>query len=535
MNMIELHSAVDKILQMLADNGESEKTLKAYICTGFGAFLRNYDKKGMTLISIQEIDKFIIEQRANFEQCKYSKWKWNVIRRSGELLKHYAITNSIDLERLRPWITELGKPYQSITQDIPTEEQMKNPNDIFALAWKVRQKLYDLNYSEKTIMHYTSEGLSVILNSHYRRGLTDISEQLIADLVANKRKSYENKTTSRVSYQDLRKAAYLINELYNTGKIIPQKINNWNFKQLSPKYTKLLNEFCESAKRKGILSASTIRSSRSAARKLLFELEHRGYYSFDNITLPIINDVISCIASSYTGGLSWAIFCIRVFLRYIYESDNSIIDLSHAIPESIAGKKIYREGFSSDEISDLLNSVDISTAIGKRDYAIMILASQTGLRACDIAALKYDNINWNTMEMRIIQCKTKKLVSLPLSLESRNAIANYIIEARPKSDLPYVFLCHNAPIRPLKNRSASAIVSRYMRRIGIPQNIPRRGFHSFRRAFGTRLLQCETSFEVIQQILGHSNIDSMKPYLSIDEMGLKACSLNLNFLGKVEE
>lgn len=535
MNMIELHSTIDKILQMLADNGKSEKTLKVYIQTGFGAFFRNYNKKGTTLISIQEIDRFIMEQRTNFEQGKYSKWKWGIIRRSGELIKYYAVTNTIDLDRLRPWVTKLRKPYQSITKDDPTEEQMKNPDDIFALAWKVRKELYALNYSEKTIMHYTSEGLSVILNAHYKQGLTNISEQLITELVADKRKCYENGTTSRVLYQDLRKAAYLIFELHSTGKIIPRKITNWDFKQLSPKYTQLLNEFCENAKRMGILSASTIKSSRSAVRKLLFELERRNCYSFDNITLPKINDVISYILSNYTGGLGWAIFCIRYFLRYLYESGNSSIDLSHTIPESIAGKKIYREGFNSDEISALLNSVDVSTAIGKRDYAIMMLASQTGLRACDVAALKYDNINWHTMEIRIIQCKTKKLVSLPLSSESGNAIANYIVEARPKSDLPYVFLCHNAPIRPIKNRSASAIISRYMKRIGIEDNVPRRGFHSFRRAFGTRLLQCETSLEVIQQILGHSNIDSMKPYLSIDEIGLKECSLNLSFLKKEEE
>lgn len=50
---------------------------------------------------------------------------------------------------------------------------------------------------------------------------------------------------------------------------------------------------------------------------------------------------------------------------------------------------------------------------------------------------------------------------------------------------------------------------------------------------GTRLLQNEVSFELIQQLLGHRDMDSMKLYLSIDEQGLKQCALPLLSHGKV--
>lgn len=56
----------------------------------------------------------------------------------------------------------------------------------------------------------------------------------------------------------------------------------------------------------------------------------------------------------------------------------------------------------------------------------------------------------------------------------------------------------------------------------------RRAFHALRPdPFGTRLLQNEVSFELIQQLLGHRDMDSMKLYLSIDEQGLKQCALPL--------
>ena len=93
--------------------------------------------------------------------------------------------------------------------------------------------------------------------------------------------------------------------------------------------------------------------------------------------------------------------------------------------------------------------------------------------------------------------------------------------------MPYIFLCHVGVLRPINNRSASTIVTKYLRRAEIVSAIPRRGFHSFRRSFGTRLLQNEIPLELLLQLLGHSNIDSAKPYLSVDELGLKNCALGL--------
>jgi integrase len=80
--------------------------------------------------------------------------------------------------------------------------------------------------------------------------------------------------------------------------------------------------------------------------------------------------------------------------------------------------------------------------------------------------------------------------------------------------------------------AASGMIARYMKRIEITGG--RRAFHALRRTFGTRLLQGETSLDMIQQLLGQKSMNSMKPYLSIDEQGLKQCALPLIKQGKVE-
>ena len=452
--------------------------------------------------------------------------KWRLVRRGSELLKHFAQTGTLNLTELRPWDSVLGRPRQSIEMDTPTPEQLVDPDDIFALAWRTKQDLHKMGLTQNTVRHYTTEGLTVILRKHISLGLEHYSESLVSDIVSEIRTRYEQKLTSRVSYQNLRKAGALLSEMHQTGKITFSVVSNWVARS-TPEFSSCFCIFVLIANRTGILAKSTVDTSKSAIRNFFFELEGRGIQSFDNITLSEISNSITNMAKRYTGGLRSAVFSVRIFLKHLHQNGFTHDDLSLAVPEMIARRTTYREGFTSDETGRLLEIPDLGTAIGKRDYAIMLLAAQTGLRACDVVNLKREDIDWRSREIHIIQQKTGKPLALPLEPESGNAIADYLLNARPESDLPYIFLCHFGVLRPINNRSASAIVTKHLQRAGIVSAIPRRGFHSFRRSFGTRLLQKEIPLELLRQLLGHSKIDSAKPYLSIDEQGLKACALGL--------
>ncbi len=197
---------------------------------------------------------------------------------------------------------------------------------------------------------------------------------------------------------------------------------------------------------------------------------------------------------------------------------------SYALPKTAAAKKTLHEPFTDSEVKSLLAAPDQSTAIGKRDYAIMLLAVQTGLRACDVVRMKRENIDWRTRTINFVQHKINVALSLPLPVESGNAITEYLLYHRPDCELPHIFLCHTGQRRPLKNRSVSGMVSKYMRRIGIYDPKKQRSLHSFRRTFGTDLLKNEIPMELIQQMLGHTRINSIKPYLSVEEDGLKSCA-----------
>lgn len=535
MNAFNVKQTVEQALVLMEQIGVRANTVRTYRFSGFGTIVRHFTGQGITDVTNEMLDAFVLEQRACFESGEISSGKWSLIRRSRELLKQCVEKNSLDMSYLRPWDSVLQKPRQSANMDYPTPEQMADPDCLFSLIWRTRQELIRLGLKENTVRHYTSEGMAVIWRKHTSLGLEHYSESLTAEMVADIGERYYKGQVGHGAYKNLRKAASLIAEMHLTGMITLTPLQKWGFREPLSAFAQLLQHFCDNALHNGTMEKSTVVNAKSTIRKFFFELEARGFECFDGVSLVDINESITHMAKDYTSGLGSAIFIVRKFLRHLHETGFTSKDLSLAIPEMVASRSTFREGFSHKEMKLLLAAPDRETSTGKRDFAIMLLAVQTGLRGCDVANIKRDNIDWRTKEIRIIQRKTGKPLSLPLSPESGNAIADYLLHGRPESNLPYVFLCCTGVKRPLNNRSARCIVTKYLKRTEFVSTTPRRGFHSFRQSFGTNLLQNEVPMELLRQLLGHSKIDSLKPYLSVDEQNLKKCSLGLVAIRKVGE
>ena len=96
--------------------------------------------------------------------------------------------------------------------------------------------------------------------------------------------------------------------------------------------------------------------------------------------------------------------------------------------------------YSKEEILQFENQIDRLSIVGKRDYAMFLLASRLGLRSSDIRLLQFSDIDWDKNEIRIIQKKTKKPVILPLLEDVGTAIIDYVMNARPdKKTKAYLF------------------------------------------------------------------------------------------------
>lgn len=183
------------------------------------------------------------------------------------------------------------------------------------------------------------------------------------------------------------------------------------------------------------------------------------------------------------------------------------------------------EPYSPKEIQMMFNSIEKESSSGARDFAILMLAFSTGLRAADIIRLQLTDIDWKAAQLNICQQKTHKPLILPLSNPVMNAIAEYILNNRPACSAGEVFLTSRTPYRPFKRSSSlDAIIQKYSEKAGVKKK-PWRSFHSLRRSFATELSAAEVPLTTISQMLGHKNIDSDKPYLSYNRSQILFCAI----------
>jgi hypothetical protein len=240
---MELNKVAAHALALLKEQGLSEKSLRYYAHTGFGNIMRYFQQEGTSHVTEDMLDDFLLVQWKLFEQQKISHWKWRLIRRSIELLKLCVLDNSIALKPLQPWNPLLCRPRQSIWKSTPTAEQLANPKDIFALVWRTNKAILDLGLAVKTVDHYCKDGLAIILRRHYEAKTEQFSEELLEQIVTEKRVEYETGRTARVSYQNLRKAAWWVQEMYTTGSITHGRVSNWGQRELTESFNTLLKDF----------------------------------------------------------------------------------------------------------------------------------------------------------------------------------------------------------------------------------------------------------------------------------------------------
>lgn len=169
--------------------------------------------------------------------------------------------------------------------------------------------------------------------------------------------------------------------------------------------------------------------------------------------------------------------------------------------------------FTADEVNSILNTLENSDRYNLRDRAIILLAYDSGLRWCDIRDLKLEDIDWNEGTVSVIQKKTGKPVFLPLSGKTMNAIADYILNERPKCSLKEVFLSQNGAPRPMCRVSNKDMLKRAILESEVTV-IKGRGFHSLRRSYATEMSNAGVPLETISQMLGHKIIEEDKPYLT---------------------
>ena len=215
---------------------------------------------------------------------------------------------------------------------------------------------------------------------------------------------------------------------------------------------------------------------------------------------------------------------LRSFLRYARYLGEVTLDLAAAVPivANWSMTSIPR-AISPDHVRQLLASIDRCTALGRRDYAVLLLLARLGLRSGEVAFLDLDDIDWKTGRL-FAHTKGAQRLELPLPTEVGEAIVAYLRDGRPPSTSRRVFLRAKAPNCGFQGAAGvGSIVRHSLKRAGI--NAPTNGAHQFRHGLATQMLRQGASLGEIGELLGHRHPQTTMIYAKVDIEALRTLAL----------
>lgn len=387
--------------------------------------------------------------------------------------------------------------------------------------------LTGLCYSLSMVYHYQREW-KYVGNYMKERGIKEytpaVGSRYLNDVIGN----VEYKLLPKSKQMRIRIVSSL-SDFLATGTIRKRK-SHTKPEELDGEIGLVITQYIIEATRLNGYAQSTIESHRLYLSRFLKYLKERNINSFDSFTPEVIIHFCGSLGEYSVITRHLIILKTNQFLKYLYKRGSLPIDYSAIVSKD----KYVRQAklpsyFSPEEIDSLLSSIDRSSANGKRDYAMILLVVELGLRCGDVVNMQFDNIQWEQDKLILIQQKTKMPLELPLLPDVGNAIINYLKAGRPQSNLPYVFLRLIPPYDKMDDNAVNGIMQKYLKLSGIRYDERRHGPHALRHSLAVNLLNQSIPLPVISSVLGHVNTESTLNYLRVNADSLKQCALEVTF------
>ncbi|MBB2891030.1 tyrosine-type recombinase/integrase [Flexivirga oryzae] len=210
---------------------------------------------------------------------------------------------------------------------------------------------------------------------------------------------------------------------------------------------------------------------------------------------------------------------LRSFLQYAHRSGRTGQDLSGVVPHAAAWRlSSIPDPVPAGTIEALFATLDLHSAKGLRDRAILLLLTGLGLRACEIAGLRLDDIGWRTGTLRV-RGKGDRVDELPLPDEIGQALEDYVLHGRGGRIVgEEVFFTVIDPVQPLTANGVCGTV----RQICIKAGVEKFGPHRLRHTFATGMLASGATLQEIQRLLRHAHLRTTAIYTKVDTNRLAA-------------
>jgi site-specific recombinase XerD len=284
------------------------------------------------------------------------------------------------------------------------------------------------------------------------------------------------------------------------------------------------------------LAPRYIRHNEHVFRDFIIYLDACEVSSYAEIAAQHISGFVSSLVGFSPKAISSKLSILRGFLRFVYLEEIINISLADVLPKVHCLRTTLPTVWTSEEIQKILETVDRGSPTGKRNYAMILLVARLGMRIGDVKDLKLTDIDWLQNCIHIRQNKTGNPLTLPLLSDVGWAIIEYLKTGRPITDCENVFIRHNPPFVTFASSTClHGMISALISKSGIPAgNRQRTGIYSLRHSLASGLLQNKVEINIISEILGHSNPESVSHYIRVDLSALRQCALNVKYTLNVE-
>ena len=391
--------------------------------------------------------------------------------------------------------------------------------NITALMEQCADIMFAKGYTETCIRCYQDKWRRYVLPFVKSQGITLYSKELEKKLLET---YLPGKSLS--SRKSIIRCIKVLTEYVETGTI-SRRLKTMPELPIDGPIGAIAKEFIEFSSQELRLRDLTLVSYRRQLSSFICKISSKGITEIDSISEKDILEFLNA-----AGNMSEKKYVLTTFFRYLEKTHKTQREFSEIVRQfqSIKNEKLPTT-YTDDEISKILEFAKAHTHsnVGKRNYAIILMACRLGMRSSDIRYLQFSHIDWEKHEIHFQQFKTGVDLYLPLLHDVGEAIINYIKHARPKSSLPYIFLTDNAPYDVISATNISHFVGRIIRQSGVDIGQRHRGSHALRHSLATHMLQSGVTLPVISEVLGHMATSSTMYYIGVSRELLLECALDV--------
>ena len=215
---------------------------------------------------------------------------------------------------------------------------------------------------------------------------------------------------------------------------------------------------------------------------------------------------------------------LRTFYKYLLREKKVEVNPADNIISPKRPKSLPKF-LSSEEIEEILSSINIDTPAGYRNRAILELLWASGMRVSELSGLNFGNLNLENNEITVYGKGAKERIIL-ITDRAKTYLQSYIDFARnlvakdydipPVNEDSPVFI--NKTGYRLQTKTIRNVINEITEKLKLPKKVTP---HMFRHSFATHLIENGADLRVVQELLGHASISNTQIYTHVSLQHIK--------------